>query len=309
MSRRTPGRAPAAAALVAVALSVLLAACGSGKPDAAAAAAGDTGQRIVAFDMAGSIADTIAGLGMADEIVGRDIAADFPGSDDVAIVTKEGHSINAEAVLALNPTLVITDGSIGPRDVVEQLADTGVRVEFVDNDSSFAGAAQLARDVAGLLGVPEKGDALASKITTDVDDVTARIRALVPATPLRMVFLYLRGQSGVYYLFGDETGAGDLIQHVGGVDVAREKGWGELTPLTDEAIVAAKPDVILTMTGGIESVGGIDGLLSSKPAIALTPAGKARRFVSLPDTEILSFGPRSAEVLADLAEAVYGRAP
>jgi iron complex transport system substrate-binding protein len=50
-----------------------------------------------------------------------------------------------------------------------------------------------------------------------------------------------------------------------------------MQPLTDEAMVAADPDLILVMTDGLASVGGVDGLLAAKPAIALTAAGQHRR--------------------------------
>ncbi len=90
-----------------------------------------------------------------------------------------------------------------------------------------------------------------------------------------MVFLYLRGSSGIYYLFGEESGADVLIDALGGVDVAAEVGLTGMRPMTDEAMIAADPDLILVMTDGLASVGGVDGLLESKPAIALTNAGRA----------------------------------
>ena len=39
-----------------------------------------------------------------------------------------------------------------------------------------------------------------------------------------MVFLYLRGNAGVYHWFGKGSGADDLIAALGGVDVAGESG-------------------------------------------------------------------------------------
>ena len=123
-----------------------------------------------------------------------------------------------------------------------------------------------------------------------------------------MLFLYLRG-SGVYYLFGSESGADVLIDALGGVDVAAEIGLEGLRPMTDEAMVAADPDLILVMSDGLASVGGVDGLLESKPAIALTKAGQHRRFVDMADGDILSFGPRTAAVLDALARAIYAPAP
>jgi len=264
--------------------------------------------RVLGLDLAGSIAASIWGLGLGDTLVGRDTSTTFDGAADLPAVTTGGHTIDAESVLALRPTLIITDGSIGPRDVLTQLRESGVTVVFVDNDPSFEGAVQLARDVAAALGVAAVGDLLADRIRANVDAKIAEIAAIAPADEagrVRMIFLYLRGGSGIYYLFGEESGSGDLIRALAGVDVAAEIGWTGMQPMTDEAIIAANPDLILVMTDGIESAGGIDELLQAKPAIALTNAGQNRRFVDMADGDILSFGPRSAAVLDALARAVY----
>jgi len=271
----------------------------------------DDTSRVIGLDMAGSIAATIWGLGLGETLVGRDISTTFDGVADLPVVTSGGHAIDAESVLALRPTLVITDGSIGPRDVLTQLRQAGVDVVFVENDASFAGAVDLARSVAAALGVMPAGEELAARIQADVDAKIAEIAAIAPADPanrVRMMFLYLRGASGIYYLFGEESGADDLIDGLAGVDVAGEIGWSGMQPMTDEAIIAANPDLILVMTDGIESAGGIDGLLRAKPAIGLTAAGQNRRFVDMADGDILSFGPRSAAVLDALARAVYAPA-
>lgn len=268
----------------------------------------DDTSRVIGLDMAGSIAATIWGLGLGDHLVGRDISTTFDGAADLPVVTSGGHAIDAESVLALRPTLVVTDGTIGPRDVLTQLRESGVTVVFVEAEPSFDGAAQLARDVAAVLGVPATGELLAQRIQADVDAKIAEIAAIAPTDPadrVRIVFLYLRGGSGIYYLFGEESGADDLIRGLAGVDVAAEIGWTGMQPMTDEAIVAANPDLILVMTDGLASAGGIDGLLAAKPAIALTAAGQHRRFVDMADGDILSFGPRSAAVLDALARAVY----
>lgn len=262
--------------------------------------------RVVAFDIAGSITATVWGLGFGETLVGRDVAANFPGTEQLPVVTRDGHSINVEAVLELEPTLVITDGSIGPRDVVDQLRDAGVTLVYVDNDSSFAGAAELARDVAAVYGAPAAGRQLAKRISDDVEATRAAVTRLRgEGPPLRMVFLYLRGSAGVYYILGKESGASDLIAGLGGHDVAAEQGWADSVPMTDESLVAADPDLILVMSDGIESVGSLDRLLADRPALALTTAGRNRRFVDMSDSDVLSFGPRAAGVLDALARAVY----
>lgn len=264
--------------------------------------------RVVAVDLAGSIAASVWALGFGDALVGKDQSTTFPGTEDIETVTSGGHTVNAEAIIALKPDVVITDGTVGPRDVIEQLRDVGITVVFVKNEASFAGAEKLATQVAAVFGAPEAGEKLAERIAADVEEKIAEIAEIVPhdkADRVRMLFLYLRGNAGVYYLFGEESGADELIEALGGVDTAGELGWKGMKPMTDEALVAADPDLILTMTGGIESVGGVDGLLQEKPAVALTAAGTHKRFVDMDDGAILSFGPRSADVIDALARAVY----
>jgi iron complex transport system substrate-binding protein len=268
----------------------------------------DSAERVLGLSLSGSIAATIYGLGLGDSLVGRDISTTMPEAADLPLVTSGGHSINSESVIALRPTLVITDGTIGPIDVILQLRDAGIDVVFVAADPSIEGTAELSRQVAAALGVADTGELLAERETAEIADVTAQIATLVPEDPdekIRMAFLYLRGSAGIYYLFGEGSGADVLIDALGGVDVAAEIDWSGMKPMTDEALVAANPDLILVMTKGIESAGGVDGLLADKPAVALTNAGKNRRFVDMADGEILGFGPRTPGVLDALARAIY----
>ncbi len=267
--------------------------------------------RILPLDIAGSIAATVFALGFGDAVIGRDISTTFAEAADLPVVTSSGHAISSEAVLALRPTLVITDGTVGPTDVVLQLREAGITVVYVDAEPGLAAPGELARQVAAALGSPETGELLAERLESELAAVVADIESIRPADPadrVRILFLYLRGTSGIYYLFGEESGADELIEAVGGIDVAGEIGWQGLRPMTDEALVAANPDLILVMTGGLESVGGVDALITEKPAIGLTRAGENRRFVDMADGEVLSFGPRTPDVLDALARAIYAPA-
>lgn len=264
--------------------------------------------RIIAVDMAGSLAQTVWGLGLGDRLVGRDISTTIPGTEDLPVVTGTGHAISPESVLALRPDLILTDGTVGPIDVMLQLREAGITVIFVDVPPGIGQGAGQALRVSEVLGVGEVGQVLARRIDKEIADVVDTIRANTPSDPadkLRVMFLYLRGSSGIYYLFGSESGAGELITALGAIDVAGEIGWEGLRPVTDEALIAANPDLIMVMTGGLESVGGVEKLVETKPAIGLTTAGQNRRFVDMADSDVLGFGPRTALVLDALARAMY----
>ncbi|NYD87603.1 heme/hemin ABC transporter substrate-binding protein [Cellulomonas oligotrophica] len=264
--------------------------------------------RILALDVYGTLSRTVFELGLGANVVGRDVSSGFAEIADRPLVTTGGHDLSAEAILELAPTVVVTDTTLGPWDAVLQVRDAGVPVVVVDPHRDVATVGDLVQQVADALGVPAQGEELAQRARAEIDAKIAEIAAVAPADPadrLRIMFLYARGQAGVYYLFGEGSGADSLVDSVGGVDVAGEIGWEGMRPLTDEGLVTAAPDVILMMTDGLESVGGVDGLLERLPAVASTPAGERRRVVDMADSQVLSFGPATADVLDALAVALY----
>ena len=264
--------------------------------------------RILALDVYGTLAQTVFELGLGDHVVGRDISTQLDEAKDLPLVTSNGHDLNAESILALNPTVILTDTSLGPWDVILQMRDSGIPVVVTDSERSLDNVGSLTDQIATALGVPADGERLAERIETETKAVQAQIAAIAPTAvqdKLRMVFLYVRGQAGVYYMFGEGSGADGLIKAVGGYDVTQEIGWNGMKPVNDEAIIDAQPDLIVMMTKGLDSVGGVDGLLERLPAIANTPAGQHRSIVDMQDSQVLSFGPRTAEVLNSLAVAIY----
>lgn len=264
--------------------------------------------RILALDIYGTISQTVFELGLGDNVVGRDISTQFDEAKKLPLVTSNGHDLNAEAMLELDPTVILTDTSLGPWDAILQMRDAGIPVVVVDSSRSLDNVGTLTQEIADSLGLPSQGKELAQKIVADADAVEAKIQAVAPASvqdKLRTVFLYVRGQAGVYYMFGEDSGADGLINALGGYDVSSEIKWKGMKPVNDEGLIAAQPDLILMMSDGLSSVGGVDGLLKRLPAIAQTPAGQNRRIVDMRDNGILSFGPRTAEILNSLAVAIY----
>ncbi|QDC14705.1 heme/hemin ABC transporter substrate-binding protein [Rhodococcus ruber] len=261
--------------------------------------------RIVTADRSGTLAQTVFALGLGDRLVGRSTAG-FPAVEQVPNVTPGGHGLSTEAILALAPTVVLTDTSVGPLAVQEQLRATGVPVVFVDPRRTLATVGEQIRFVARALGVPAAGEALAQR----TDDEIAAARAAVPddGTPPTVAFLYLRG-SAIKMLGGPGSGADALVEALGGRDAGTVAGLtSEFTPITSEAMIASAPDVILIMTESLASVGGPEGL-ARLPGVAQTPAGRDGTIVDMADSVLLSFGPDTGRVLAALAAALYPAAP
>ncbi|ALE08055.1 hypothetical protein AL755_21105 [Arthrobacter sp. ERGS1:01] len=263
--------------------------------------------RIVTIDLYGTLTEIVHGLGLGANVVGHDRAADFPEAAKGKVVTPSGHDLNAEAITALDPTLILTDTTIGPLEVQQQLRNIGIPVIFFDPARTLPGISHQINAVAAALGVPAAGTELNAAVGADMSAALA----MVPheSKALRIAFLYVRGTAGVYLMSGPGSGADDMIEAIGATDVGTDIGLTmPFTQLTSEALIKSEPDVLLLMTGGLKSVGGVDGLLKIQ-GIAQTPAGASRRIVDVADGSLLGFGPRTGQVIKALSAAVYGATP
>jgi iron complex transport system substrate-binding protein len=265
------------------------------------------GREVVVTDVArvvplvAGIAEIVLALGLGDLMVAREAGATFPELADLPVVT-DGHAVVSEAVLALRPTLVLVDATTGPAEAVEQLRASGVPVVAVPEAWTLADVAPRIRAVAAALGVEEAGERLVARTEAELDAAVGLLPESDP--PLRVAFLYLRGSAGIQLLGGPGSGADALAERLGAVDAGVAIGLDRAyTPITSEALIAAAPDVIVVMRSGLASVGGIDGLVTL-PGVAQTPAGRARRVVAVDDALLLSFGPRTGQVLTILADGI-----
>ena len=255
--------------------------------------------------LSGSLSELVFSLGLGPRVVARDVSTTFREAAALPVIT-QAHDVSAEGVLSLHPTVVLADRSTGPAEAVEQIRAAGVPLIVLDDAKQLADIAPRIDAVAAALGVPDAGAEL--KERTEERLRQARADVTPGADHPRVAFLYLRGSASVFLLGGADSGAGSLIEAVGGEDAGRASGLtADFTPLTSEALVKAAPDAVLVMTRGLESVGGVDGLLKL-PGVAQTPAGLDRRVIAVDDGRLLSYGPRTPDVLRSIAAQLYGSA-
>ncbi|MFJ5061591.1 hemin ABC transporter substrate-binding protein [Streptomyces nigra] len=254
--------------------------------------------------LSGSLSEIVFTLGLGDRVVARDVTATFAQAAKLPLVTR-GHDVSAESVLSLRPDLVVAEESSGPAEAMDQIRAAGVPVLVVAPAQGLDDVAPRIRAVAGALGVAEAGERLVERS----EDRIAAVRKQVPrqGTEPRVAFLYLRGSASVYLIGGRRSGATSLIEAAGAVDAGAESGLTkDFTAITDEALAKAAPDAILVMRKGLDSVGGVDGLVAL-PGVAQTPAGMDRRIISVEDGVLLSYGPRTDQVLKSVVAQLYGK--
>lgn len=222
------------------------------------------------------------------------------------MVSRDGLELNTEAVLDLHPDLILTNLTIGTERVYSQLESAGIKVVRFPEVPSIAKIGESIHAVASVFGLTTEADALADKTDKGMTEARAEIAKLQSATPRkpRAIVLYVRGHAGLFFIFGPDYGAAQVIDTLGLSDVAGDSGITDLAPANAESLVSLDPEIILTMKDGVESTGGIDGLLA-RPGLAETTAGRNKRLILAADNQLLSYGPRTPANLEALARAIY----
>ena len=256
-----------------------------------------TDVRIVA--LANGAAELISAMGYRENLVGRDIASSTAELSDVPLVTS-GHQVIPETIIAIQPSLVIIDDATGPSNAITKLETAGIRVVSISQSWNLAELVIKIDQIGATLGTPQSATRLKNLLS---ESVTGNLVGASPTDKrLKVAFLYLRGTSSIYLVGGQGSGADYLINATGAIDVGAQKLDKPFTPLTAETMALLNPDLILVMIGGLESVGGVSGLVDL-PGIAQTTAGKNRQIVAVDDSLLLSFGPRTPSLIEKLAAA------
>jgi iron complex transport system substrate-binding protein len=251
-----------------------------------------TASRVIV--LANGVAEIIQSLNGQSIIVGRDISSTEDSLSDIPIVTS-GHQVLPEKVIALKPDLVLIDASTGPKAAIETIRKAGISVVETPESWSLADLPVKVRAVASAIGAADQAELLNEKIKQSLKVSTVSNKP-------RVAFLYLRGTSAVYLIGGKGSGADSLLDSIGAVDVGAAQLERPFNTLTAESLAALNPDVILVMSKGLESVGGVEGLLAL-PGVAQTNAGKNSAIIDVDDSLLLSFGPRTPSLVQALADA------
>ncbi|MGC0418592.1 heme/hemin ABC transporter substrate-binding protein [Embleya sp. AB8] len=253
--------------------------------------------------LGGDIAQTVYALGLASNVVGVDSSGAVLPESKGKPTFGNSRSLNPEGILAQRPTVAIGSASVGPRTAIDQLKAAGVPIVLIPDSSKPEDAITRITTIATALGVPDKGREMADKTAGEL--AAAKAKGAQATTKPRVAFLYIRGQANLYQIGGKGLGPDSMITAAGGIDTGTELGVQMSAALTPESMVAAKPDVILVFQKGLDSVGGIDGVLKL-PGVAQTPAGQHRKVVAMDDLELGGGGPTAGVALNKLVDLLHG---
>ncbi|MBR1152258.1 hemin ABC transporter substrate-binding protein [Bradyrhizobium sp. JYMT SZCCT0428] len=247
----------------------------------------------------GAITEILYALGFEDRLAGVDATSLYPTS---ALRDKPNvgymRQLSAEGVLGLNPSLVLAVQGSGPKETMDVLEAAKVPLVLVPETFSEQGLLDKIKLVGHAMGADARAECLTAAVSGDLAQLRA-LRAKV-TNPVRVMFV-MSLLNGRAMAAGQKTAANEIIALAGGVNAIDSYEGYKI--INDEAIVAARPDVVLSIQRSKDSLEA--EAVYVHPAFAMTPVVANKAFISMEGLYLLGFGPRTAAAARDLSVKLY----
>ena len=189
-----------------------------------------------------STTEVIEDLGKTDQLIAVDTQSSTMMTDLKKLPQMDMMAVDAEKLIALKPQIVyVNDINLASSESVwKQVEDAGITVVNISTSTSIKAIKEDVQFIADSLSEHEKGQKLIKTMDQEIDEV-AKIGKTIKKP--KTVLFEVAALPDIYS-FGNGTFLNEMIETIGAKNVlANEKGW---LPVTEEAAIAAKPEVILT---------------------------------------------------------------
>ncbi len=263
----------------------------------------DASPRLISLN--GSMTELLWRLGAQHMVVGTDTTSTFPA--EARLTPKVGYmrQLSAEGILSLRPTALLGTDEVGPPSVLAQVRQAGVPVLLALADHTVDELMTKVELAGRASGMALRAQALRQELVERMSEVKTLVgqqlarRLSRGQTPPRVLFVMCH--AGRPQSAGLGTAAHAMLTLAGATPAMQvHKGYQALSA---EAVVQARPDIILTTEDSIEASGGVEAFWRH-PGLALTPAARHQRLVGMDAMALLGFGPRLPDMLMRLHQAV-----
>ena len=241
-------------------------------------------------------------VGAGKQVVAVDETSDYPAG--VPKTSLSGISPNVEAIAKYNPGLVIDAQDAG--GLVAGLTKLGIPVLIEPTatsiDDAYAQIEQIGQATGHAAQAKRVTDGMKKQVAADVSKAGRAHKDLsyfweVSASP--------------YYSATSKTFIGQIAGLFGLKNVADAAGKasdGGYPQLSQEYIVAAKPQIVFLTDNEPGDGGQTPAIVAKRPGWAAIPAVKNHEIIPLNDDVASRWGPRLPQLVAAIAQAVE-RAP
>ena len=250
--------------------------------------------------LAPSNTEILYALGADAVVAGRDDFSDYPPqATQVPSIGSDSPHVNAEAIVALHPDLVLAAGITSPDDVAA-LAKLGLTVYATSNAANLDDIYKDILAVGTLVGAADKANALVNSMRVRIDAVSTKAAT---ASQHPIVFYELDATDPAKpWTAGPGSFVDQLITLAGGTNagnIAKE----QYVQLSLEQIVSENPDIIVL--GSATFGGQTPALVAARPGWQGIKAVKNHAVYTFDDNLISRPGPRVVDGLEKLAALIH----
>ena len=241
-----------------------------------------------------------------ERIAALSARADDPGIcaavDKAKTVKKRVQGKNVEAILSLNPDLVVMPDWIG-MDLVNGLRAVGVPVYVFKTPESLADIQDNILKIAIVVDAKVQGDEIVSTMQKKLERVQQITKKVPSDKKQTLIPLSLMGSFG-----GKGTTFDDMCNYANVTNGVSAAGVVKRAAITKEMIVKMDPDVFIIPTWDFEESGKAENFIKeikSDPAFSTVKAIKNDRLVKVHDAYLYAASQYAANAVEEIAQAAY----
>jgi len=308
-----------AAGVLALAVSALLAGCGSSGSSSSAGASASTGTSTSTYpltvhasngavtlkarpgrviSLSPTATEDLYAVGAGHQVAAVDSDSDYP--KDAPVTSLSGLTPNVEAIAKYRPDLVIASQNSG--GLVSGLTKLGIPVLIEPAAATLASAYgqidQIGQATGHLAAAQRTVASMRSQIAADVRRAGSGHKDLT---------YYWELSASPYYSAASQTFIGQVVGLFGLTniaDTANKASDGGYPELTEEYIVTARPEIIFLADNQPADGGQTPAIVARRAGWTAIPAVKDDEVIGLNDDIASRWGPRLPQLVAAIAQAV-----
>lgn len=197
--------------------------------------------------------EVLVELGVGDKLVGVDKYSEGIEGLDEKLPKMDMNNPDAEAIIALEPDIIIASGhnKVGSaEDPYKAIVDAGIPVVYIPSSDSIDGIYKDIEFMASLVDKEKKGEEIISSMKEEI----AKYEKLGKTVKEKKKVYFEIGPAPDLFTLGNSTFINEMIEIIGAENIFKDQeGW---IPPTEESIIDANPDVILTTVNYVEDATG-----------------------------------------------------
>jgi iron complex transport system substrate-binding protein len=257
-------------------------------PLACSGGAERAGPRVVSVSK--QINEFLYEIGAESVLVARDLTSIYPPAIRSLPSVGYHRALSAEGIISMRPTMLLTDGNLGPDAVVEQVKKVGIPVVIMTPGSTVDSAQALMAKLGERFGRTQAADSVIAEWKRAMNEVLADTTRWAGQTKPRVLVMHFGQLNNSYLALKRGSAADRIINWAGGENAVDSVGG--MMRLTPELIARATPDVIIATDVGFDRLGSAQKF-AELPGVALTPAARSGRVYRIDEIEVMYFGPRT----------------